>query len=67
MNPSIRLATEHDAEQIAAIYAPVVRDTAISFELEPPTVSEMQQRIQATVQQLPWLVCEQAGIVLGYV
>lgn len=67
MNPSIRLATEQDAEQITAIYAPVVRETAISFELDPPTVSEMRQRIQTTTQQMPWLVCEHAGIVLGYV
>ena len=42
MDPSIRLATIDDAEQIAAIYAPVVRETAISFELEPPTAGEMQ-------------------------
>ena len=28
----IRLATEHDAEQIAAIYAPNVTATVISFE-----------------------------------
>ena len=33
----IRLATEGDAEQIAAIYAPNVTGTIISFELEPPT------------------------------
>ena len=39
MSSSIRLATEHDAEAIHAIYAPVVRDTPISFEWEPPTVS----------------------------
>jgi L-amino acid N-acyltransferase YncA len=33
----IRLATERDAEEIVAIYAPNVSDTIISFELEPPT------------------------------
>lgn len=30
-----RLAGEGDAEPIQGIYAPIVRDTAISFELEP--------------------------------
>ena len=45
MNAVIRLATPDDASGMQAIYAPIVRDTAISFELEPPTVAEMQQRI----------------------
>jgi L-amino acid N-acyltransferase YncA len=38
----IRLATEHDAEQIAAIYAPNVTDTILSFEFEPPSADEMR-------------------------
>jgi phosphinothricin acetyltransferase len=63
----IRLATAHDAEQIQAIYAPNVLYTAISFELEPPTVDDMRQRIAKTVQRWPWLVCEHHGEVLGYV
>jgi phosphinothricin acetyltransferase len=66
MPPVIRLATEHDAEQIQAIYAPIVRDTAISFELEPPTVPEMQQRIGKTLDHLPWVVCEHHGALQGY-
>jgi phosphinothricin acetyltransferase len=64
--PIIRLATEHDAEQIHAIYAPVVRDTIISFELEIPTVDEMRQRICATLVQYPWLVCDDDSAVMGY-
>ena len=67
MTAIIRTATTQDAEAIAAIYAPIVTDTAISFELEPPTVQEMQQRITATLASLPWLVCERQGEVLGYV
>ncbi len=63
---SIRLATERDAEQIAAIYAPNVSDTIISFELEPPTAEEMRLRIEVTLQRYPWLVCERQGQVLGY-
>ena len=50
-----------------AIYAPIVRDTAISFELEPPTIEEMRQRIVKTLEHLPWLVCERRGDILGYV
>lgn len=62
----IRLATADDAEQIQAIYVPNVLYTAISFELEPPTVDEMRQRIVKTVQHWPWLVCEHHGEALGY-
>ena len=62
----IRLATANDAEQIQAIYAPNVLYTAISFELEPPTVDALRQRIVQTVQHWPWLVCEDHGEALGY-
>lgn len=60
------MAREEDAEQIAAIYAPVVRETAISFEVDPPDAPEMRERIARTVEQYPWLVCETAGEVRGY-
>ena len=64
---TIRLATERDAEQIAAIYAPNVTYTIISFELEPPTAEEMRRRIEFTLQRYPWLVCERHdGRILGY-
>ncbi|HIJ57131.1 MAG TPA: N-acetyltransferase [Deltaproteobacteria bacterium] len=66
MPPVIRLATDNDAEQIQAIYSPVVSDTAISFELKPPSVPEMRQRIMKTLARLPWLVCEQDGEIRGY-
>ena len=62
----IRLATGADAEGVLAIYAPIVRDTAISFELGPPTVEQMQERIASTGDRLPWLVAEEAQQVIGY-
>jgi L-amino acid N-acyltransferase YncA len=67
MTAVIRLATADDAPGVQAIYAPIVRETAISFELEPPTVAEMQQRIVKTLEHWPWLVCEPRGNILGYV
>ena len=33
----VRIATENDAAAVAGIYAPFVRDTAISFEEVPPS------------------------------
>jgi phosphinothricin acetyltransferase len=64
---TIRLATVADASQIQAIYAPIVQDTAISFEVEPPSVEEMRQRLVKTLEHWPWLVCDRGGDVLGYV
>jgi L-amino acid N-acyltransferase YncA len=66
MTATIRLATAHDAPGVQAIYAPVVRETAISFEWEPPTVDDMGKRIGEVVERMPWLVCEHRGEVLGY-
>jgi L-amino acid N-acyltransferase YncA len=66
MAAAIRLACADDAAQVQAIYAPVVRDTAISFEVDPPDVSEMGRRIRGTLTRLPWLVCERDGEVLGF-
>lgn len=63
---AIRLARGDDAAQIQAIYGPVVRDTTISFEHEPPSVDEMRQRISGTLPKLPWLVSERQGQVAGY-
>jgi phosphinothricin acetyltransferase len=66
MTASIRLAAPDDAAGVQAIYAPVVRDTAISFETEPPTGEEMRQRIIHTLERLPWVICEERGVLLGY-
>ena len=66
MTTHIRLANQNDAEEIWAIYAPIVRDTVISFELEPPTIAEMQCRLVTTLESFPWLVWEQEGSVRGY-
>lgn len=66
MSPIIRLATEHDAAAVSAIYAPLVTDTVVSFETKPPTEDEMRRRILDTVPEFPWLVCESDGEVLGY-
>ena len=54
----IRSATPDDAAACAAIYAPYVTDTAISFETEAPTAAEMAERIAASIA---WFVLEDDG------
>ncbi|SEP47393.1 phosphinothricin acetyltransferase [Amycolatopsis saalfeldensis] len=62
----IRDASASDAEACAAIYAPYVTDTAITFEIEPPTVEEMTDRITKALKTHAWLVIEDEGRVVGY-
>jgi phosphinothricin acetyltransferase len=59
----VRPATQDDAAACAAIYAPYVTDTAVSFELEPPDATELARRMAAAHV---WLVLEDAGRVVGY-
>jgi L-amino acid N-acyltransferase YncA len=63
----IRLATPADGEAAASIYESIVRETAISFELVPPTGAEMSTRIGTVMEKHAWLVAEQAGAVVGYI
>jgi L-amino acid N-acyltransferase YncA len=62
----VRDATAGDAAACAEIYAPYVRDTAVSFELEPPTVPETATRIAAALATHAWVVLEDDGRVVGY-
>lgn len=64
---SIRPATDTDAKEIWAIYAPYVTDTAITFEYDVPTVEEMAKRMETVQKKYPWLVATDAdGTVVGY-
>ncbi|MBB4685817.1 GNAT family N-acetyltransferase [Amycolatopsis jiangsuensis] len=62
----IRPAEERDAAACAAIYAPYVRDTTITFEAEPPTPAEMAARIAKASRTHAWLVLEVDEQVAGY-
>jgi phosphinothricin acetyltransferase len=57
---------QRDAADCAAIYAPFVRDTAVSFEERPPDRDEFAQRIEQLSARYPWLVAEEGGAVVGY-
>lgn len=63
---AVRPATEADAAACRAIYAPYVRDTAISFELDVPSTAEIAERIAAASRTHAWLVNEVDGRVIGY-
>lgn len=60
---TIRDASADDAAACAAIYAPYVLDTVISFEAVPPDAVEMAARIAAAPL---WLVGEDDGRPVGF-
>lgn len=62
----VRDASADDAAACAAIYAPYVTDTAVSFETEPPTVAEMGGRIATALRTHAWLVLTDGSRVCGY-
>ena len=62
----VRAASDGDAAACAAIYAPYVTDTAITFELDPPSSAEMAKRIAAATRSHAWLVLEDGSSIAGY-
>lgn len=62
----IRNAQTQDAAALLAIYAPVVEQSAISFELEPPGEEEFAERIRKYGASHCWLTAEQDGVLTGY-
>lgn len=55
-----------DAEALLRIYRVFVTDTVVSFELEPPSVAEFEQRIATAQSRWAWLVAERDKEVVGY-
>jgi L-amino acid N-acyltransferase YncA len=62
----LRFASVRDDAAIAAIYAPVVATTAISFEVVAPDAAAMRSRIAAQPADKPWVVAEIDDAVAGY-
>lgn len=56
MRIKLRLATPQDAEALLEIYAPYVKQTAISFEYDVPGAAEFAERIEQTLQRYPYLL-----------
>lgn len=63
----IRVATAADAEAIRDIYAHYIRETAITFHLDPIPVEDFRQQIESGLKVHPWYVAtDETGKVLGY-
>ena len=62
----IRDARLEDAGRMAEIYEHYVKNTAVSFEYEVPTLEEFQNRMKKTMERYPYLAAEREGVVEGY-
>ena len=64
--PRVRLAAVGDAAGVLAVYAPYVRDTAITFETEVPDEAAFAARMAGIIGEYPYLVVEEAGRIVGF-
>ena len=65
-NIEIRTANVDDAEAILEIYAYYVKETAIAFECDVPTVDEFKTRIERILKKYPYFVAIRNEKIIGY-
>lgn len=62
----VRDAGPQDAATCLEIYRPYVENSAVSWELEVPTVEEMADRIATVNETHAWLILERDGQTIGF-
>ena len=62
----IRLAKLSDAAAVADFYNYYIKETVITFEVEPVSAEQMRERIAKVLERKRWFVFEEDGIVVGY-
>ena len=64
---TLRAAMPDDAAGIREVYAPYVRETAITFEYEVPSKKEFERRIKHTLEHYPYVVAvDKEKRIVGY-
>ncbi len=58
---SIRMAAPSDAQELLSIYDYYVKETAITFEYDTPSVEEFRRRISGVLEKFPYLVVEETA------
>ena len=66
MMTEIRTAKTEDAGRLLEIYDYYVRNTAVSFEYETPSLDEFTRRMEQTLSQYPYLVIVRDDRIEGY-
>lgn len=66
MHHQLRPFEPADTAALLAIYAPIVLETAISFEWEPPSLEQFRERLTQIAQVGTCWVAVDAGEAVGY-
>jgi phosphinothricin acetyltransferase len=61
-----KIANVSNAEEILSIYSYYVLNTAISFEIETPTIEEFKSRIEKTLKKYPYIIVVKDNEIIGY-
>jgi len=62
----IRLATSNDAVSVLDIYGPYCLKSPATFELQPPSLEDISNRIEKTLTRFPYLIFEENGETIAY-
>ena len=62
----IRTVNENDAEELLKIYSYYVKNTAITFEYEVPSVEKFKNRIKHTLIKYPYIAAADKNKIIGY-
>jgi phosphinothricin acetyltransferase len=62
----LRIADVRDAADMVQIYAPFIRSSGITQEIEVPSTEAFAERVKTTLIERPWIVCDVDGMLAGY-
>lgn len=62
----IEFAKVEDAREILALYDYYIQNTAITFEIETPSLSEFENRIRNIQKRYPYLIAREGNRIAGY-
>jgi len=63
----LRRVLIEDASAICDIYNYYITHSICTFEEDPVSISEMENRIREVSSFYPWLIAEEGGVVYGYI
>lgn len=62
----IEIAKPKDASVLLEIYKPYILKTAVTYEVEVPSVEAFEKRIETTLKRYPYLMAKQGEEIIGY-
>ena len=65
-NVTYRLADTSDASELLKIYEPYVKNTAVTYEYDVPSIEEFASRIEDVLTKFPYIAVLINGRISGY-